>query len=93
MPWPLASEQLRLFADGLETVLVVEDKLPFVEAHLKEALTKTKAPYSPTILSWLVGKLIVGKLQPSEMGHPANLIWQHVLKAGSKGSASGRACV
>jgi indolepyruvate ferredoxin oxidoreductase len=50
MPWPLASEQLRLFADGLETVLVVEDKLPFVEAHLKEALYR--APHPP----WVLGK-------------------------------------
>jgi indolepyruvate ferredoxin oxidoreductase len=50
MPWPLASEQLRLFADGLETVLVVEDKLPFVETHLKEALYR--APRTP----WVLGK-------------------------------------
>ena len=38
MPWPLDTAQLRSFTEGLETVLVVEDKLPFVEAQLKEAL-------------------------------------------------------
>jgi indolepyruvate ferredoxin oxidoreductase len=38
MPWPLAESELRELTDGLYTVLVVEDKLPFVEARLKEAL-------------------------------------------------------
>ena len=42
--------QLRAFAAGLETVLVVEDKLPFVEAQLKEALYR--APRTP----WVLGK-------------------------------------
>ncbi|HWE59286.1 MAG TPA: indolepyruvate ferredoxin oxidoreductase family protein [Solirubrobacteraceae bacterium] len=50
MPWPLDFSQLRAFADGLETVLVVEDKLPFVEAQLKEALYRV--PRGP----WVLGK-------------------------------------
>ena len=50
MPWPLEAAQLRSFADGLETVLVVEDKLPFVEAQLKEALYRE--PRAP----WVLGK-------------------------------------
>ncbi len=50
MPWPLEAAQLRSFADGLETVLVVEDKLPFVEAQLKEALFRV--PRAP----WVLGK-------------------------------------
>jgi indolepyruvate ferredoxin oxidoreductase len=50
MPWPLEPTQLRSFADGLETVLVVEDKLPFVEAQLKEALYRE--PRAP----WVLGK-------------------------------------
>jgi indolepyruvate ferredoxin oxidoreductase len=50
MPWPLEAAQLRAFADGVETVLVVEDKLPFVEAQLKEALYRE--PRAP----WVLGK-------------------------------------
>jgi len=50
MPWPLDAAQMRSFADGLDTVLVVEDKLPFVEAQLKEALYRV--PRAP----WVVGK-------------------------------------
>jgi indolepyruvate ferredoxin oxidoreductase len=50
MPWPLDADQLRALASGLETVLVVEDKLPFVEAQLKEALYRD--PRAP----WVVGK-------------------------------------
>ncbi len=50
MPWPLEPEQLRSFADGLEAVLVVEDKLPFVESQIKEALYRT--PGAP----WVLGK-------------------------------------
>ncbi len=50
MPWPLEPAQLRSFAYGLETVLVVEDKLPFVESQLKEALYRM--PDAP----WVLGK-------------------------------------
>ena len=44
MPWPLAEAELRELSDGLYTVLVVEDKLPFVEARLKEALYRDASP-------------------------------------------------
>ncbi len=44
MPWPLAESELRELTDGLYTVLVVEDKLPFVEARLKEALYREASP-------------------------------------------------
>jgi len=50
MPWPLDAEQLREFVSGLESVLVVEDKLPFVESLLKEALYRV--PEAP----WVLGK-------------------------------------
>ena len=38
MPWPLDPAQLRRFTRGAERVLVVEDKLPFLEDLLKQAL-------------------------------------------------------
>ncbi len=48
MPWPLERSALRELTDGLETVLVVEDKLPFVEAQLKEALYRR--PHEPLVV-------------------------------------------
>jgi indolepyruvate ferredoxin oxidoreductase len=44
MPWPLADSELRELTAGLYTVLVVEDKLPFVESRLKEALYREASP-------------------------------------------------
>jgi indolepyruvate ferredoxin oxidoreductase len=35
---PLERQQLRDFASGLQTILVVEDKRPFIELHLRDAL-------------------------------------------------------
>src|SRR5581483_1261467 len=48
MPWPLRREDLRALLDGVETVLVVEDKLPFVETQIKEALYRV--PGAPLVL-------------------------------------------
>jgi indolepyruvate ferredoxin oxidoreductase len=48
MPWPIEPSALRELVRGLETVLVVEDKLPFVEAQLKEALYRESA--APLVL-------------------------------------------
>ena len=38
MIWPLDHEQFRGFVSGLETVFVVEDKRPFLELHIRDAL-------------------------------------------------------
>nr|WP_081683818.1 indolepyruvate ferredoxin oxidoreductase family protein [Granulicoccus phenolivorans] len=38
MPWPLAAEPIRRFAEGLEEILVVEEKTSFIEAQIKEIL-------------------------------------------------------
>jgi indolepyruvate ferredoxin oxidoreductase len=48
MPWPLDQARLRELAGKLETVLVVEDKLPFVESQLKEALYRQ--PHQPLVI-------------------------------------------
>lgn len=48
MPWPLDRAELRRLLAGVETVLVVEDKLPFVETLVKEALYR--APEAPLVL-------------------------------------------
>jgi hypothetical protein len=64
MPWPLDREQVGELVGDLETVIVVEDKLPFIETQLKEALYRM--PHEP---------LVVGKEdaagQPLLPGHSA----------------------
>ncbi|QKV90896.1 indolepyruvate ferredoxin oxidoreductase family protein [Streptomyces sp. NA02950] len=42
MPYPLCAEDLVAMTGDLDEVLVVEDKVPFLEGHLKEALYGTK---------------------------------------------------
>jgi indolepyruvate ferredoxin oxidoreductase len=48
MPWPLDRSEIRRLLAGVETVLVVEDKLPFVETQIKEALYRQ--PGAPEVL-------------------------------------------
>ncbi|HEY4280930.1 MAG TPA: indolepyruvate ferredoxin oxidoreductase family protein [Conexibacter sp.] len=42
MPWPLDRDDLRALTEGVETVLVVEDKLPFVEQLVRDALYRRR---------------------------------------------------
>lgn len=46
--WPLSKKQLRDFAEGLDTIIVVEEKRAFVEAQIKELLYAE--PLRPTIV-------------------------------------------
>ena len=48
MPYPLGAERLLEFADGLEEILVVEDKTAFIETQVREILYGT--PNAPRIL-------------------------------------------
>jgi indolepyruvate ferredoxin oxidoreductase len=48
MPWPLDRDDIRALVGGVETVLVVEDKLAFVESQLKELLYRE--PGAPLVL-------------------------------------------
>ena len=48
MPWPLDRDDVRALVSGVETVVVVEDKLAFVEAQLKELLYRE--PGAPLVL-------------------------------------------
>ncbi|XVQ82069.1 indolepyruvate ferredoxin oxidoreductase family protein [Microbispora siamensis] len=41
MPFPLAYDDLAAMTTGLDRVLVIEDKVPFLEGHLKQALYDT----------------------------------------------------
>ncbi len=53
MSWPLEAEGIRRFADGLEEILVIEEKRGVIEAQIKEQLFDRQAEYRPTI----IGKL------------------------------------
>ncbi|WP_433332007.1 indolepyruvate ferredoxin oxidoreductase family protein [Spirillospora sp. CA-294931] len=48
MPFPLVDADLADMTSGLSEVLVVEDKVPFLEGHLKQALYGR--PYAPAIV-------------------------------------------
>jgi len=53
MPWPLEPRGVRHFAQGLEEILVVEEKRPVIESQLKEHLYGWREDVRPRI----VGKL------------------------------------
>ncbi|GAA4545381.1 indolepyruvate ferredoxin oxidoreductase family protein [Pseudonocardia xishanensis] len=48
MPWPIDAEELVRLTAGLDEVLVVEDKVPFLEGHLKESLYRV--PSAPLVV-------------------------------------------
>ncbi|WP_460904965.1 indolepyruvate ferredoxin oxidoreductase family protein [Paraburkholderia jirisanensis] len=50
MPWPLEPEGVREFADGLEEILVVEEKRQIVEYQLKEQLYNWKESVRPRVV-------------------------------------------
>ncbi|MET8874938.1 indolepyruvate ferredoxin oxidoreductase family protein [Nocardia sp. NPDC004604] len=50
MPYPIAPERVRQFADGLERIVVVEDKTAFIETQIREIL------YGTTAAPQIVGK-------------------------------------
>ncbi|WP_433680750.1 indolepyruvate ferredoxin oxidoreductase family protein [Nocardia sp. CA-119907] len=48
MPYPIAPERVRQFADGLERIVVVEDKTAFIETQIREILYGTA--HAPQII-------------------------------------------
>jgi len=50
MPWPLEPQGLRRFAEGLDEILVVEEKRSLLEGQIKEALYDTPADRRPRIV-------------------------------------------
>jgi indolepyruvate ferredoxin oxidoreductase len=50
MPWPLEPEGARHFAEGLEEVLVVEEKRAVIENQLKEQLYNWRADVRPRVV-------------------------------------------
>ncbi len=50
MPWPLEPSGVRAFAEGLDEILVVEEKRALVETQLKEQLYNWRSERRPAIL-------------------------------------------
>ncbi|MCW5625750.1 MAG: indolepyruvate ferredoxin oxidoreductase family protein, partial [Burkholderiales bacterium] len=50
MPWPLEPDGIREFAQGLDEILVVEEKRQMVEYQLKEQLYNWKADVRPRVI-------------------------------------------
>ena len=50
MPWPLEPDSIREFADGLEEILVVEEKRQMVEYQLKEHLYNWRDDVRPRVI-------------------------------------------
>ncbi|MCB4365509.1 indolepyruvate ferredoxin oxidoreductase family protein [Hydrogenophaga taeniospiralis] len=50
MPWPLEPDSIREFADGLEEILVVEEKRQIVEYQLKEHLYNWRDDVRPRVI-------------------------------------------
>jgi indolepyruvate ferredoxin oxidoreductase len=50
MPWPLEPDSIREFADGLEEILVVEEKRQIVEYQLKEHLYNWRENVRPRVI-------------------------------------------
>ena len=56
MPWPLEAESVRHFAEGLEEILVVEEKRPIIEYQLKEMLYNWTDEKGREVRPRIVGK-------------------------------------
>ncbi|HXO02018.1 MAG TPA: indolepyruvate ferredoxin oxidoreductase family protein, partial [Stellaceae bacterium] len=72
MPWPLEPQGLRAFAEGLEEVLVVEEKRAVIETQLKEQLYNWPASSRPRIVGkhdetgeWILPS--PGELSPAQI--------------------------
>ena len=50
MPWPLEKEGIRTFAEGLDEVLVIEEKRAVIENQLKEQLFNCEASKRPRVV-------------------------------------------
>jgi indolepyruvate ferredoxin oxidoreductase len=72
MPWPLEREGARHFAEGLEEVLVVEEKRAIIENQLKEQLYNWRADVRPRVIGkfdekgeWILPS--AGELAPAQI--------------------------
>jgi len=50
MPWPLEKEGIRTFAEGLDEILIIEEKRAVIENQLKEQLYNWRADVRPRVV-------------------------------------------
>jgi indolepyruvate ferredoxin oxidoreductase len=74
MPWPLEPDGVRAFAQGLEEILVIEEKREFVEHQLKWQLYNWRPDVRPTVVGkhdehgeWLLSP--DNELSPGQIAH------------------------
>ena len=72
MPWPLEREGVRAFAEGLDEVLVIEEKRAVIENQLKEQLYNWRADVRPRVVGKFdeEGQLLCpsdGELSPGQI--------------------------
>ncbi|MDP6346338.1 MAG: indolepyruvate ferredoxin oxidoreductase family protein, partial [Alphaproteobacteria bacterium] len=72
MPWPLEREGVRRFAEGLDEVLVIEEKRAVIENQLKEQLYNWRADVRPRVVGKFDedGELLCpshGELSPAQI--------------------------
>jgi indolepyruvate ferredoxin oxidoreductase len=72
MSWPLESEGVRHFAEGLEEILVVEEKRSVIESQLKEQLYNWREDVRPRVIGkydekgeWILPS--AGELNPAQI--------------------------
>src|SRR5438270_1575888 len=85
MPWPLEPEGVRRFAEGLEEVLVVEEKRAVIETQVKEQLYNWPADRRPRVIGkfdesgeWILPSN--GELSPL---HIARVIGRRLVSLGA----------
>ena len=91
MPFPLEPEGARWFAEGLETILVVEEKRPLIETQLKDVLYAV--PGAPRILGKRdeVGRLLFPAAGRLDTNHIAVEIGGRLLARDGDSASGGRA--
>ena len=90
MPFPLEPEGARRFAEGLETILVVEEKRPLIETQLKDVLYAV--PGAPRILGKRdeVGRLLFPAAGRLDTNHIAVEIGGRLLARDGDSASGGR---
>lgn len=79
---PLSPKEIRDFAEGLDDLLVVEEKNAFIETHVRDALYGTlKQPRVIGKLDYTGRRLIPadGELTPDRLAEPLKRALEHVL--------------